>query len=615
LLVMPNNQVAQATIQQFLGFYEIESAGVSYNTILVESNGVVFSAGYSIADPNEDWEGWLSYGSPSDTITVSSPMGIGNNGDTFVKGSDGGLWLWSFTWAWLSMGKPSSIANLGSSMGTLGPTPETYTFAEGTNGGETRVYMHITDANSDSQGWTDMGKPDGTSIGSSMGAVMLGSNPNVFIRATDENLWRMSAKFSRTGGLDTAWINLGTPVSGIVSSMGGVEINDVPYIFVEGYDDKLWVFTWGLGTPTKGTPTNTWLPLGSPMDGVKLGISMGALASTTGKIHVFVKSVNGDLWMNTFDPVTGTGDWENLETPGTVVAPNDSRRLSSKSRKGKKKKKPRRKPRPKRRRRPKRKRRRKIPTTSPSTAPGTSTGPSTAPSIGPSPATSPSPSAAPSPDPSTSPSTSPSTNPNISPSVSPSTAPSTSLSNGPSSGPSAATSPSPSAAPSPGPIAGPSTSPSTNPNISPSVSPSTALGTSTGPSNAPSTGPSTASSTGPSAATSPSPSAAPSTYPSNGPITSPSTNPSISPSVSPRTSPSTSPTDGPSTVPSTIPSMSPSTAAVTIQSGMGVVLGADGVPSVIVEASDGKVWVNWLDGNANARVWTAGVSDSSLNQS
>jgi hypothetical protein len=31
---------------------------------------------------------------------------------------------------------------------------------------------------------------------------------------------------------------------------------------------------------------------------------------------------------------------------------------------------------------------------------------------------------------------------------------------------------------------------------------------------------------------------------------------------------------------------------------MGVVNGADGVPSVIVKASDGKVWVNWWDGNA-----------------
>jgi hypothetical protein len=48
---------------------------------------------------------------------------------------------------------------------------------------------------------------------------------------------------------------------------------------------------------------------------------------------------------------------------------------------------------------------------------------------------------------------------------------------------------------------------------------------------------------------------------------------------------------------------------------MGVVLGADGVPSVIVEGSDGMVWVDWLGGDTNARVWTAGVSVSSLNQS
>jgi hypothetical protein len=80
LVVMPNNQVTQASTEQLLGAYGI---GSGVGAILVESNRVVFFTMYSIANPNLDWTGWLQafYGSPSDTITISSPMGIGNLGE------------------------------------------------------------------------------------------------------------------------------------------------------------------------------------------------------------------------------------------------------------------------------------------------------------------------------------------------------------------------------------------------------------------------------------------------------------------------------------------------------------------------------------------------------
>jgi hypothetical protein len=97
--------------------------------------------------------------------------------------------------------------------------------------------------------------------------------------------------------------------------MGAVEYEGEPFLFFKRSDGSLWLYT--------ELPFFSWTDLGTPpKKGVKLGSSMGAIAyeGTTpdeGSIFVYVKAEDGNLWLNTWNPVRGS-DWKNLGVP-TVV--------------------------------------------------------------------------------------------------------------------------------------------------------------------------------------------------------------------------------------------------------------------------------------------------------
>jgi hypothetical protein len=210
-----------------------------------------------------------------------------------------------------SLGTPPNVA-IGKSMGTIQyPTSNEYfVFVEGSD----HQLWGLNWWAGEGKKWKSMGLIPGGDDGEGdnlyMGALLLDGDPTVFVKAKDGNLWKMS----RT--LKTKWSNLGSPISTAIDiSIGAVEYKNEWFVFVEGSDDSLWVYS-------GGADSSEWTDLGSPaqqVEGVKLGRSMGGPITSPhdDSIYVFVNAIDGDLWLNTWNPNSGS-TWRNLEVPTLV---------------------------------------------------------------------------------------------------------------------------------------------------------------------------------------------------------------------------------------------------------------------------------------------------------
>jgi hypothetical protein len=208
---------------------------------------------------------WVDHGDPPGTAAITAPRGGATVRDTlqtperiyvFVQGSDGKLWVnwWDGAqWNWTNQGKPPSAA-IGGPTGTirlLDPlvnTERPYTFVRGSDGN-----LWINWWSGSQWSWANQGKPAG-GIAGSVGARPVRDTstsvqrPHVFVRGTDGHLW-----LDAWNGAKWNWADQGSPSAAVtVSGPAGVltvkdnpNAAERPHAFVQGSDGNLWVNWWG----------------------------------------------------------------------------------------------------------------------------------------------------------------------------------------------------------------------------------------------------------------------------------------------------------------------------------------------------------------------------------
>jgi hypothetical protein len=170
--------------------------------------------------------------------------------------------------------------------------------------------------------WVNIGAP-GTLVADGVDAITVQTTPGgatrpyVFVRTDDGRLWQATG-----AGSVWSWRDLGTPPgTTIMRTVGAVAVRDSvgaaqrPYVFVTGWDGRLWLAWWN-GTrwlwDDRGTPTaDAFTSIGQEQ---VVGVAL-TRASATSAEHpqAFLLDRHGDLWRHGWH---GSGwAWTNHGTP------------------------------------------------------------------------------------------------------------------------------------------------------------------------------------------------------------------------------------------------------------------------------------------------------------
>ncbi|UUU29681.1 hypothetical protein JIX56_07140 [Streptomyces sp. CA-210063] len=254
-------------------------------------------------------------------VTVKDNPQVGQRPYVFVRGSDSRLhanWWDGGKWQWSDHGVPAGrtiLEKVGSVTvrDTPGAAQRPYTFVIGD---DSKLYANWWDGSQ--WHWADHGAPSGRWVREGVGVVVVQDSPTsperpyAFVLTDDFRLW-----CSWWDGSTWHWADHGTPPSHTISRpLGVTTVRDTPssfdrpYAYVITADSHLWCSWWD---------GNTWhwadhgTPAGQP---VKNGVGVITVQDTPNaaqRPYVFVQGYDSKLYLNWWDG--GTWHWSAQGTP------------------------------------------------------------------------------------------------------------------------------------------------------------------------------------------------------------------------------------------------------------------------------------------------------------
>ncbi|KOU40138.1 hypothetical protein [Streptomyces sp. WM6378] len=296
------------------------------------------------------WDGkawhWSAQGAPSGrsiiekvgAVTVQDSPNAAQRPYAFVIGDDSKLyvnWWDGAKWNWSDQGTPSGrLVREGAGVVTVQDNPSApqrpYVFVITD---DFRLWVNWWDGSK--WNWSDQGTPPSRTISRPLGVTTMRDNPNAFTRpyafviTDDSRVW-----VNWWDGSKWNWSDQGAPSgqpvkkgAGVISVQDNPTAVERPYVFVQGYDSKLYVNWWD------GAKWN-WSAQGAPSGRLILDsvgtVTMKDDPNAFSRPYVFVIGDDSKLYVNWWDgkawnwAAQGTPAGRVIERPGEAITVQDN---------------------------------------------------------------------------------------------------------------------------------------------------------------------------------------------------------------------------------------------------------------------------------------------------